>query len=437
MTQFILGIVYAFTDVGRAIWHLLTRQRRGRYQASSVIAAPQAVVWDILNRLDITYTTHNLRLTAEPYPGHEGVLLAKIFQAGRELPPIAYRQDVSVAGEQLQLRYLRDLSTNLHTIGFDDLVTVSLTPVTETSTRLSYVREMTHATMNTRITAPLGLRTAIALTKSQAEIEAGTMPAKAPLWHQLIWTGLAFLSFAWLLDWRTAIAIMVIIAIHEAGHALAMWRYGLGVHFVSFIPFLGGVAAPKRYYETEWQKGIVALMGVGFSLPFTLLAVWLTERYNAPNLGSVAILSIIINAVNLIPFPALDGSAVVSMLLAKLHKSLSQFVTLAMFVAFFALGFVINDPLIWTAIAFSFVSVVQVMSIKADDYIGKMRWPTSLGLLAIYGLLIGAHLWAFMWATQATGRAEANLITACIREQGNAPQGVQTCREQHALWLLR
>jgi hypothetical protein len=89
------------------------------------------------------------------------------------------------------------------------------------------------------------------------------------------------------------------------------------------------------------------------------------------------------------------------MLLRKVHPLVSQVVTWAMFALFVALALWLNDLLVWAGVAFSLIALVQGASLKMDAQLTPMRWPSSLGLLAIYlGLcagygLVGALAMAF------------------------------------------
>lgn len=436
MIQMLLALVHGLADITRAVCEVILRRRRSRYEAAGSIDAPLAAVWELIMRQDVTFVAAGVRMRSEPIPGHEGAYLAHLRQGEKTLPGVAFRYEAIKPPTSTTVRYLKDLSPPGASVGVDDIVTVCLVSAGERRTRVSYARELNHTSFSTRIAAPIGLRAAVAMTTAQAELEAGKPAHQTPLWHQLVWTTLAFLSFAWLLDWRLALAVMGIIAVHEFGHALFMLRYGLGINFVSFVPFLGGVAAPKRYYESEWQRGIVALMGVGFSLPITFGLIAVAHATDSPNLAAIAILSTIINAVNLVPFPALDGSAVVSMLLGKLHRSLNLAVTILMFGLFVALGIILNSPLIWAAIALSFISVVQVMSLKIDDHLIKMGLWASLTMLTLYFALIVGHVVAFRWATTVTARTENKLITNCIRDSSATESEIRRCREAHRLWIL-
>ena len=254
-------------------------------------------------------------------------------------------------------------------------------------------RELTHLVAATRISAPIGVRQALWLIKSQAEHEAGVKSAVAPWWHQIFWAIAAFASFAWIFGWQDALLLMGVVAVHEVGHALAMLWFGLGVRFISFIPFFGGVAAPKRYYEDEWQKGIVALMGVGFSLPFTAGLLWYAIAYDHALAAHAAAMSAFVNGFNLLPIPGLDGSAVTQILLRPLPRIVGRIVQWLFLALFVAMAALINAPIVWVAVAFSVIVLVQSSSLKLDEHLGRLSWP---GWLAVLVLLVGFFA-AYVW----------------------------------------
>ncbi len=77
---------------------------------------------------------------------------------------------------------------------------------------------------------------------------------------------LTYASFLYLFGWQSAAILLVLIFIHEAGHALAMRMVGQPVQGIYFIPFFGGVAIAGAPHASQAERGFVALMGPGFSL---------------------------------------------------------------------------------------------------------------------------------------------------------------------------
>ena len=244
------------------------------------------------------------------------------------------------------------------------------------------------------------MRQANWLVKNQAELEANAQedtPSAAMSWGvHAFWAAAAFATFAYAFGWQEALLLMIIIAVHEVGHALAMLHYGLGVHLISFVPFFGGMAVPKRLPESEWQRGIIALMGVGASLP-VVLALFLLGRANGDqSLVHAAAVFAFVNAFNLIPFPGLDGGVVCNMLLRKIHPAIGHLASWLMLAAGVAavVAFDPKDPILWGLIAFMLVSLVQTTSMKIDDHFRPMRWPAGLGLLALFLGLCAVYAWA-------------------------------------------
>src|SRR5262249_62408599 len=95
----------------------------------------------------------------------------------------------------------------------------------------------------------------------------GTAPGTARRWlTQAAWLVAALASFWWLAGWKDAVLLVVLIVLHEAGHALAMWITGRGVRFITLIPFIGGLAMAEGIDESDAQHAVDGLMGPGMGL---------------------------------------------------------------------------------------------------------------------------------------------------------------------------
>lgn len=150
-----------------------------------------------------------------------------------------------------------------------------------------------------------------------------------PAWA--IASTLLMAGFLWLITGSVVVAGAVLFGlfVHEYGHVLAMNRLGMGPARIYIIPFLGGLAKGQRNPRTEWDGVLVSLAGPAFGLvamiPF--VAVGLA-------LGSVewlmgAFFIAMINLVNLLPAPPLDGSKVLGPVLTRVHPRLEQVALLA------------------------------------------------------------------------------------------------------------
>lgn len=107
-----------------------------------------------------------------------------------------------------------------------------------------------------------------------------------------------------------ALGFVLLILVHELGHALAMKKEGIPAGAPVFIPFVGAFIAMRgqprdAYVEARvamagpvlGSLGAWAVLGAGLALPQPLLVA----------LGHTAVL---INLINLIPVPPLDGGRI-------------------------------------------------------------------------------------------------------------------------------
>lgn len=396
---FIRSLLHLFAALASAIIGWLSRRRRDRYAASRVVAAAPAALWDILVRPEIMFVGNGATVLQVPIEGRPGAYLGISQVNGRDMVRIAFEITERRAPSLLRCRYLDDPVPVGMPIGADDCYDMILEPTDDGGTRLTLIREVTHRSFATRFVGPLQLQTAADLMKTQGEHESGRAPVRAgsaPLRHLLLSIA-AVASFVWLFGWQDAWILMAVIAVHEAGHALAMLRYGLGVRMISFVPFFGGVAASRRPPATQWQSIVILLMGVGFSLPFATGLYAYAHTHVEPLAAKAAAMFAIVNAVNLLPVPALDGGQVASLLLGRVHRGLALAVMWAMLAALAALAVTIGDPLLWLVVAFSALVTIISSSIDTRHTLAPMSratavvaWLVFVGLVVAYGILASA-----------------------------------------------
>lgn len=120
------------------------------------------------------------------------------------------------------------------------------------------------------------------------------------------------------------VVLVAVIAIHEAGHALAMLVFGYRDVRVFFVPFMGGVATGKKTGAPPWQQAIVLFMGpvpgVAIGAALAIVAA-VTED---PRFTSAGLIFISVNGFNLLPFPPLDGGRLFEIALFARHRILEM-----------------------------------------------------------------------------------------------------------------
>lgn len=116
-------------------------------------------------------------------------------------------------------------------------------------------------------------------------------------------------------SWPVAIGSVLMIFVHELGHAIAARRFGLPYLGMRFIPLLGGVVFHQKGNTTVVQDAFVGIMGPVFGTLFGLGCV-VGSLIVAPSYENswhffwllLARWSFIVNLLNLmVPAPPLDG----------------------------------------------------------------------------------------------------------------------------------
>ncbi len=153
-------------------------------------------------------------------------------------------------------------------------------------------------------------------------------PAKDSPAARLAWSLISAALLAGLIGyqmgWKWALAGVFGIAVHELGHALLINALGLGPARIEFIAFLGAVTKARLPAPTELKAAMIALAGPLFgllaALPFFVAAIVTDDASWAGGALFIAL----INLVNLLPAPPLDGSKALGPALASIHPGVEK-----------------------------------------------------------------------------------------------------------------
>jgi len=383
---YILGFLRSLWDVLLAAYDIVTRRTRRRYAYQAVINASKETVRCLITGADVTFARGNLRCVEEPLPGVEGAVLTRTFVSGEAKSAIASRR-IEDTEDSRVTQYLPEHSEHAATIGTDDVFGAMFEALPGGSTRLRLSRELTHRRPATRITAPLGLRVLAWLVKTEAEAREGTAPGTARRWlTQAAWLVAALASFWWLAGWKDAVLLVVLIVLHEAGHALAMWITGRGVRFITLIPFIGGMAMPKRMYESDAQHAFVALMGPGMSLLPTAGLIWFAYCNDSQLAAHAGFMFALINGLNLLPLTPLDGGVAANALLHTIHRRLALAIAWLGTTAGLVLAFYLQSLILGIVFVFAGLQLIQQASLGLHLQRKRLHWfqaPVVLGALVL------------------------------------------------------
>ncbi|MGH7742661.1 MAG: site-2 protease family protein, partial [Candidatus Eiseniibacteriota bacterium] len=115
-------------------------------------------------------------------------------------------------------------------------------------------------------------------------------------------------AMAW--GWKFALGFVLLIFVHEMGHAIVMQMEGIPASAPVFIPFVGALIAMRGRPRDAGVEAVVAIGGpiLGSIGAWAVLAAGL--EFDQPLLAALGHVGIIINLFNLIPVSPLDGGRI-------------------------------------------------------------------------------------------------------------------------------
>jgi Zn-dependent protease len=124
--------------------------------------------------------------------------------------------------------------------------------------------------------------------------------------------------------WTWAVGAVVGVFVHEYGHVLAMNATGCGPGKIRIIPFLGGAATPAIVPPTEFKDVLISLAGPSFGLLAVLPFYAAAGITQDPKWLEAAVAVAVINLLNLVPAPPLDGSRALGPVLSRIHPNVER-----------------------------------------------------------------------------------------------------------------
>ena len=193
--------------------------------------------------------------------------------------------------------------------------------------------------------------TETALVESAVLAEIDRQQNKRPGWGNavfiLVLSVLLFLgagSARW--SWDFVLMLIPILFIHELGHFVAMRAFRYRNVKMFFIPLFGAAVSGSNYNVAGWKKAIVSLAG---PLPGIALAIGLGTAalvFEIPLMLNVALLTLFLNGLNLLPVLPLDGGWVMHTTLFSRHHLLDAAFRVIAAVALFAGSMAVGDRIL-------------------------------------------------------------------------------------------
>ncbi|HKB79459.1 MAG TPA: site-2 protease family protein [Thermoanaerobaculia bacterium] len=106
------------------------------------------------------------------------------------------------------------------------------------------------------------------------------------------------------------IGFVLIILVHEIGHAVAIRAKGLRAGMMVFIPFIGGAVTLKDQPRSAYDDALIGLAGPIAGTFASLVPLQIYKWTDAPTWLAIAAAGFAVNLINLLPIGMLDGGRI-------------------------------------------------------------------------------------------------------------------------------
>ena len=180
---------------------------------------------------------------------------------------------------------------------------------------------------------------------------------------------------------QTALTVIVLAALHEAGHWLPMRLFGYRGTPPIFIPFTGATEHARKLHAPAWQQLIVLLGG---PLPGLIAGLaTLAYGYFSPDtplwLIDAAGMAVALNALHLLPVLPMDGGKVIDLLVFRDLPLLRPFFTVTASLSAFAAALVLKSRVLrYIAMAMFGGVIWDVRTIQVVRGARRLPWAGEL-----------------------------------------------------------
>jgi len=129
---------------------------------------------------------------------------------------------------------------------------------------------------------------------------------------------LSMWAYSTLYGWPFAVGIVMLIFVHECGHAVAAKMRGIPVSFMVFVPLMGAAVGRERLGKDMAEDAFIAIMGPAVGTAGAVLCAAFGLITGQAFLFALAQWGIFINLLNLLPTVPLDGGRIVQLFSPKI-----------------------------------------------------------------------------------------------------------------------
>lgn len=168
--------------------------------------------------------------------------------------------------------------------------------------------------------------------------------------------------------WELGALIVLMIGFHECGHVYAMWRCGVPVKGIYFIPFLGAAAVSQGLAKTRWGNAFIQINGPIYGTVLALLCYAgykLTgDRY--PLLALATGWGALVNLFNLLPILPLDGGRLLGEISHSLHGTVGRYAVVSSLALGAGIAYWADLTLLWIMVAVGVLEFSRQLAVASQ-----------------------------------------------------------------------
>jgi Zn-dependent protease/tetratricopeptide (TPR) repeat protein len=213
---------------------------------------------------------------------------------------------------------------------------------------------ITDSSVTTAYPAEAEVQAYLRLRSAQQRTPAGMFGKLTVFVFTLI---LSYFAFGLVFSFNSVLILLGVILFHELGHIAAMYAFKYRDLQILFIPLMGAAATGNKEDVALWKQVIVYLMGPlpGILVGIGLIAMY--QYYQSPWLYETAIIMLVINYLNLLPFVPLDGGHIIRLTIMERFPTGKLMFSALSGLAFAAGGWFFGEPVFWVLAVIMFTSL--------------------------------------------------------------------------------
>jgi len=198
---------------------------------------------------------------------------------------------------------------------------------------------------------------------------------------------LAVWLYAQIWGFAFALGFVLLIFVHEMGHAVAMRRVGLKAGAPVFIPFVGAVIAMKEMPRDAYIEAVVGLGGPALGTAGAIVCLGVGLVTGSLFWYALASTGFLINLFNMIPVSPLDGGRIVGVI--------GRWLWAVGYAVGIAVLLVTHSPILFLILLLGLFGLARTLRGPRPGYYDVPKEKRQLIGLAYFGLLIVMALGMF------------------------------------------